>query len=144
MDKTLENIQKTIGLPETQNQTTFTPVKKGKNLLSSGKNFFGERNYKGTSTEVCTPVSFYLVFIGIQIFMDFINGMLVAAIIKFPIALIFTTLLKILCQRELTVISWILVFVPFIFTTLISAFIIDNMQNNNNTINTEYINFNIV
>ena len=144
MDKTLEKIQESVGLNEVSQSASFSPVKKNNNLLSSGTNLFGNISYKGTSTEKCTPVSFYLIFIGIQIFMDFINGMLVAAIIKFPIAVIFTTLLKILCQRELTVVSWILVFIPFIFTTLISAFIIDNMQNNKSTVNTDYINFNIV
>ena len=92
----------------------------------------------------CTPTTFYLVFSGIQIFMDVINGMYQSAIVKTIIAIIFSTLLNILCMRNLGIISWILVFMPFILTTLISALVLDSMNNNGTTITTDYINFNII
>ena len=118
LEKTLATIQKE---PNKMNGA------KKKNIFSSGTDFFGDKSYRGDSTKKCTPVSFYLVFMGIQIFMDFVNGNIINAIIKFPITIIFVTLLTILCQRNLTVMSWIIVFVPFIFTTLISAFILDKI-----------------
>ena len=138
----METLEKTLGtLQKEQNKTTATG-NKNKNLFSSGTDFFGDKSYKGNSTKKCTPVSFYLVFMGIQIFMDFVNGSIINAIIKFT--LIFVTLLTILCQRDLTVMSWILVFIPFIFTTLISAFILDNIQTGSTSLQTDFINFNMV
>ena len=92
----------------------------------------------------CTPTTFYLVFVGIQIFMDIINGMFQSAIVKLIIAIVFSTLLNILCMRNLGIVSWILVFMPFILTTLISALVLDAMNNNGGTISTDYINFNII
>ena len=92
----------------------------------------------------CTPTTFYLVFSGIQIFMDIINGMYQSAVVKTIIAIVFSTLLNILCMRNLGIISWILVFMPFILTTLISALVLDSMNNNQGTITTDYINFNII
>tara|TARA_Y100000816_G_scaffold100213_1_gene69822 strand:+ start:312 stop:734 length:423 start_codon:yes stop_codon:yes gene_type:complete len=140
----METLEKTLGtLQKEQNKMTATG-NKNKNLFSSGTDFFGDKSYKGNSTKKCTPVSFYLVFMGIQIFMDFVNGSIINAIIKFPITLIFVTLLTILCQRDLTVMSWILVFIPFIFTTLISAFILDNIQTGSTSLQTDFINFNMV
>tara|TARA_S200000501_G_scaffold243899_1_gene228388 strand:- start:104 stop:520 length:417 start_codon:yes stop_codon:yes gene_type:complete len=135
LEKTLATIQKE---PNKMNGA------KKKNIFSSGTDFFGDKSYRGDSTKKCTPVSFYLVFMGIQIFMDFVNGNIINAIIKFPITIIFVTLLTILCQRNLTVMSWIIVFVPFIFTTLISAFILDNIQTGNASLQTDFINFNMV
>tara|TARA_B100000524_G_scaffold17878_1_gene9360 strand:+ start:13556 stop:13912 length:357 start_codon:yes stop_codon:yes gene_type:complete len=92
----------------------------------------------------CTPTTFYLVFSGIQIFMDTINGMYQSAIVKTIIAIVFSTLLNILCMRNLGIVSWLLVFMPFILTTLISALVLDSMDKNNGSITTDYINFNII
>tara|TARA_B100001093_G_scaffold510824_1_gene577436 strand:- start:5501 stop:5926 length:426 start_codon:yes stop_codon:yes gene_type:complete len=92
----------------------------------------------------CTPTTFYLVFAGIQIFMDLVNGIYQSAMVKLVIAVVFSTLLNILCMRNLGVVSWLLVFMPFILTTLISALVLDSMNQESENISTDYINFNII
>ena len=130
-----------------------SPFKKNDKLSSfpgfKKKDFSGD-NLIGDSpmfkNKKCTPTTFYLIFAGIQIFMDLINGIYDAAVVKFIIMIVFSTLLNILCMRNLGIISWILVFMPFILTTLISALVLDSMNNNGKgtSINTDYINFNII
>jgi hypothetical protein len=43
------------------------------------------------------------------------------ALIKFLVMIIFTILLNILCETKLGIVSWLIVFVPFIFMTIISS-----------------------
>ena len=106
----------------------------------------GEKNLNKSpifKNSKCTPTTFYLIFAGIQIFMDLINGVYYSAIVKFLIMIVFSTLLNILCMRNLGIVSWLLVFMPFILTTLVSALILDTMNSDGKTITTDYINFNI-
>jgi fatty acid desaturase len=46
------------------------------------------------------------------------------ALVKFIVMIIFTFLLNILCQRGLTVISWFIVFIPFITMTIITTLLL--------------------
>ena len=103
----------------------------------------GLQNSKLFKNSKCTPTTFYLVFAGLQIFMDLINGVFIGALVKFFIMIVFSTLLNILCMRDLGIISWLLVFMPFILMTLISALVLDSVATNDNRITTDYINFNI-
>ena len=119
------------------------PFKKKDNLLSiPGENKVNKSPMFKNSK--CTPTTFYLVFAGVQIFMDLVNGIYYSAIVKFLIMIVFSTLLNILCMRNLGIVSWILVFMPFILTTLISALVLDTMNSNGKIITTDYINFNII
>jgi len=68
---------------------------------------------------ICPPALIYLVFSVTQIVIDSSKGLYNSAIIKFGVTIIFTTLLNYLCQRGLGLISWIIVFIPFILMTLI-------------------------
>ena len=99
-----------------------------------------------TVEKICSPALIYLVFAITQIVIDIFKSLYSQAFVKFIQMIFFTLLLHILCLRGLGIISWILVFMPFILTTLISALVLDSMNNNGKgtSINTDYINFNII
>jgi len=68
---------------------------------------------------ICPPALIYLVFSVTQIIIDTSQGMYNMAVVKFGVTILFTTLLNYLCQRDLGIISWLIVFIPFILMTLI-------------------------
>ena len=70
---------------------------------------------------LCTPALIYVIFSVFQIIIDTIYGLYNTAIFKFIIMIIFTLVLNTFCNAGMSIISWILVFIPFIFmTTLVS------------------------
>ena len=69
--------------------------------------------------EICAPALIYLVFSITQIVIDTVKGMYNVAFVKLWVALIFTILLNFLCNKGLGIISWIIVFIPFILMTVI-------------------------
>jgi Ca2+/H+ antiporter len=73
---------------------------------------------------LCVPAIIYIVFSIAQIIIDTYNGLYNTAIIKIVIMFMITTLLQILCERGLNIISWIIVFIPFILTTVIVSIIL--------------------
>ena len=70
---------------------------------------------------LCAPALIYIVFSITQITMDSLKGNYNIAMVKLFISLLFTILLNHLCQRGLGVISWIIVFIPFMLMTLLAA-----------------------
>ena len=68
---------------------------------------------------LCGPAILYLIFSITQIIIDTFQGLYNTAFIKFVVMIMLTLLLHILCQSGLTVIAWIIVFIPFIFMTVI-------------------------
>ena len=46
------------------------------------------------------------------------------ALLKFIVMIIFATVLNILCSRNLSIIAWLLVFIPFIFMTVITTLLL--------------------
>jgi hypothetical protein len=68
---------------------------------------------------LCPPAIIYLFFSLAQVLADTYNKMYNAAVIKAIFMVMITLLLNILCQSGLTIISWILVFIPFIFMSVI-------------------------
>ena len=68
---------------------------------------------------LCPPAIIYLIFSITQILIDTFKGLYNTALIKFIIMIMITLLLNILCQSGLGVISWIIVFIPFILMTVI-------------------------
>lgn len=71
--------------------------------------------------KLCAPAIIYLIFSITQILIDLYKGQTNTAGIKVIVTAMVTLLLNILCQRELTFVSWIIVFIPFILmTTLVS------------------------
>ena len=69
--------------------------------------------------ELCPPALIYLVFSLTHIIIDTFKGLYNTAFFKFIVMVMLTFLLNILCQGGLGIISWIIVFIPFIFMTII-------------------------
>ena len=68
---------------------------------------------------ICTPALIYLIFSLTQIIIDTIKGFYNTAFLKIWVAGVFTILLNLLCNRGLGIVSWLIVFIPFILMTLI-------------------------
>ena len=73
---------------------------------------------------LCAPAIIYLIFSITQILIDTFKGLYNTALIKFIIMIMITLLLNILCQSGLGVISWIIVFIPFILMTVIVSMLL--------------------
>lgn len=71
--------------------------------------------------KLCAPAILYLGFSLTQIIIDTFKGFYNTAFFKTIVMIMFTLLLNIMCQRGLNVVSWIIVFVPFILMTYITA-----------------------
>jgi hypothetical protein len=72
-----------------------------------------------TLESICSPALIYLVFSITQIIVDTGKGLYNTAFLKLIVTFIFTIFLNYLCERGLGVISWIIVFVPFILMSII-------------------------
>lgn len=68
---------------------------------------------------ICIPTIIFIVFSLVQILIDTFNQMYNTAIMKFVISIVISILLNFLCDRGLGLISWMFVFIPFIFMTVI-------------------------
>jgi hypothetical protein len=73
---------------------------------------------------ICPPALLYLGFSLAQIFVDTLKGLYNAAFFKFVVMIVFTILLNILCAQGLSIISWLIVFVPFIIMTFITSLLL--------------------
>jgi hypothetical protein len=71
--------------------------------------------------KLCPPAILYLGFSLTQIIIDTFKGFYNTAFFKTIVMIIFTLLLNILCNKGLGVISWLIVFIPFILMTYITA-----------------------
>ncbi len=69
--------------------------------------------------EVCPPALMYLIFSVTQVTIDTFQGQYNTAFVKIWVALVFTIVLNYLCRRGLGIISWFIVFIPFMLMTLI-------------------------
>jgi len=68
---------------------------------------------------LCPPAIIYLIFSITQILIDLFKGVYNTAFMKVIVATMVTLLLNILCERGLGVVSWVIVFIPFILMTAI-------------------------
>ena len=73
---------------------------------------------------LCPPALIYLIFSITQIVIDTVKGLYNTALIKIWVAFIFTILLNYLCQAGLGIISWFIVFIPFLLMTLVVAILL--------------------
>ena len=73
---------------------------------------------------LCAPALIYLMYGFIQVIMDSYNQLYNTATMKFITTFIFTLLLNVLCKRGLGVISWMIVFIPFVLMTLIVSILL--------------------
>lgn len=98
---------------------------------------------------LCAPALIYVAFSLTQIIIDTFKGLYNTAFFKIIVMIIITILLNALCQSGMGIISWVLVFIPFIFMSVIVAILLyvfgldpatgqlnlkcDNCDNNTNT-----------
>ena len=68
---------------------------------------------------LCPPALIYIAFSLTQIVIDTFKGLYNTAFFKFIVMIIITFLLNALCQTGMTIVSWIIVFIPFIFMSVI-------------------------
>jgi ABC-type bacteriocin/lantibiotic exporter with double-glycine peptidase domain len=66
---------------------------------------------------LCPPALIYLVFFLIQIIIEISRNEYKQALTQTIICIIFTCILQIFCNAELSIVSWILVFIPIIMYT---------------------------
>tara|TARA_B100000925_G_C21890095_1_gene422407 strand:+ start:163 stop:453 length:291 start_codon:yes stop_codon:yes gene_type:complete len=68
-------------------------------------------------TSLCTPALIYMVFFLTHALIATFKDNYKHAILQFLIGFLMTLLLQLLCLRKMDIISWIIVFIPFIFYT---------------------------
>lgn len=73
---------------------------------------------------LCAPALVYLFYSFSQIFIDLYKKMYNTAFLKFIVMIIFTFLLNMLCAQGLGIVSWIIVFIPFMLMSLITAILL--------------------
>tara|TARA_Y100000996_G_scaffold408398_1_gene387402 strand:+ start:184 stop:600 length:417 start_codon:yes stop_codon:yes gene_type:complete len=74
--------------------------------------------------KLCMPAILYIGFTLIHIVIDIFQKLYNTALLKFILMIIFTTMLDLLCKSGLTLLSWIIVFLPFILLTAITAMLL--------------------
>jgi|TARA_B110000114_G_scaffold121945_1_gene127777 hypothetical protein len=74
--------------------------------------------------KLCPPAILYIGFTLTHIVVDLFNKLYNTAILKFVLMIIFTTMLDLLCKSGLTLLSWIIVFMPFILLTTITILLL--------------------
>ena len=73
---------------------------------------------------LCPPALIYLIFSLSQIIIDTAKGYFNTAMVKVFTTIVFTFLLNFLCSSGLGIISWIIVFIPFILMTIITVLLL--------------------
>jgi hypothetical protein len=68
--------------------------------------------------KLCPPAIIYLIFSSTQVIIDTVQGFYNTALMKILVMTMVTILLNILCIQGLGIISWIIVFIPFILMTV--------------------------
>lgn len=74
--------------------------------------------------KICAPALLYIAFSITHVIIDTMKGLYNTAMTKFIVMIIFSALLNILCQSGLGIISWIIVFIPFIMMSIITTMVL--------------------
>ena len=69
----------------------------------------------GLLNNICTPALIYLIFALSQIIIDTYKRAYNIAFVKFIQMIVFTLMLNLLCARNLTWVSWLIIAIPFLF-----------------------------
>jgi len=80
--------------------------------------------FKMIIDSLCPPAVLYLGFSVIQIVIDLFRGQQNSAFLKVIVMIIFTILLNQLCIGGLTILSWFIVFIPFILMTYVTTILL--------------------
>jgi hypothetical protein len=73
---------------------------------------------------LCAPAIIYVIFSLTQIIIDTFKGLYNTAFMKIIVMIMVTILLNILCEKNLSVVSWVIVFIPFILMTVIVSMLL--------------------
>jgi hypothetical protein len=74
--------------------------------------------------KLCPPAIIYVIFSITQILIDTFKGLYNTAFMKGIVMIMVTLLLNILCEQGYSVVSWIIVFIPFILMTVIVSMLL--------------------
>ena len=77
-----------------------------------------------TVNNLCSPALIYLVFSLTHVIIDIFKEQYNQAFFKFIVMIFFTILLHLLCMRGLGVVSWMIVFIPFISMSFLTAILL--------------------
>ena len=72
----------------------------------------------------CSPAIIFIAFSLIQIIIDIFKNLYNTALIKFIVMIMFFIILNILCEQGLTILSWFIVFIPFVMMSIITSLIL--------------------
>ena len=75
-------------------------------------------------SSLCPPALLYVGFSIVQIIIDTLKGGYNTALFKFIIMIVFTILLNTLCRQGLGIISWFIVFIPFLLMTFLTTLLL--------------------
>lgn len=73
---------------------------------------------------ICAPAVLYICFSLTHIIIDLFKTLYNTAFFKFIVMIIFSLMLNVLCENGLGVVSWIIVFVPFLLMTVITTLLL--------------------
>tara|TARA_B110000483_G_scaffold68665_2_gene85781 strand:- start:15719 stop:16465 length:747 start_codon:yes stop_codon:yes gene_type:complete len=73
---------------------------------------------------LCTPALLYIGFTILHIVIDLFNKLYNSALIKFTLMIVFSVILNLLCKSGLGILSWIIVFIPFILLSTITLWLL--------------------
>ena len=74
--------------------------------------------------KLCAPSILYIGFSLTQIIIDIFKEMYNTAFLKFLVMIVFAIVLNIFCKRNLGIIAWFIVFIPFIMMTIITSILL--------------------
>jgi predicted membrane protein len=74
--------------------------------------------------QLCPPAFIYVIFSLTHIIIDTFKGLYNTAFFKFIVSILVTILLDALCKNGMSIISWLIVFIPFIFMTFIVSILL--------------------
>jgi hypothetical protein len=74
--------------------------------------------------KLCMPALIYLIFMVMHISFDVYYGFYNMVLIKIGIATIGTLLLNVLCENNMSIVSWMIIFIPFVMMTIIAVYIL--------------------
>jgi len=75
-------------------------------------------------SELCPQAFIFLCFTLTQVTIDTIKGEYNKALFKFWLMIIFTLLLNNLCNRGLGIVSWTIIFMPFMLMSIVTAILL--------------------
>lgn len=74
--------------------------------------------------ELCKPALIYLIFSFVQVIIDTFNGYFNVAMLKVFTAIIISILFNYLCKQGLGIVSWVIIFIPFILKSVVISILL--------------------